>query len=329
MRRPAAPPRATHRAANSARNGPTTSGPTTYEPTTSPPNAPWRATKTVWAALATLAALLGAAGWWAAQPGQPPGTHPPVASTSATSGDTGTGTETQGAADRAAATIAPALALAGTSLRGTEMDGDWGIDANGRFRPTLALRQRFDYHLSLQGELSTPEITRLVADTLRRSHVDPAASEVMALWSRYVELQQHAWRVVADPRDPATLGAALAERVPVRRAYLGAVAADAFYKEEEDEFRDRVSRMNAGLPAAPPKEATDPPLRPDADARLAALRAEQSAWEQRLAASRAALQRIERNPALSPAQREAEANAHFAQHYAASEQLRARVLLGQ
>ena len=45
-----------------------------------------------------------------------------------------------------------------SSLRGADLDGAWDVDAQGRLRPTIALRRRFDQLLGLLGEATLEQI---------------------------------------------------------------------------------------------------------------------------------------------------------------------------
>ncbi len=162
---------------------------------------------------------------------EPPARPPPSASAGAMAPTNG----------RDLATLQRWLAE-GSSLRGAELDGDWGLDAPGRVEPRRALRRRFDQLLTLQGEASLDELTRLVRGGVQaaavRQGLDAATAqtrtdEVLAVWQRYLALQGQAYQHTVRPSDPSTWAAALAERQQARRAHLGPAWAAAFYAEEE------------------------------------------------------------------------------------------------
>jgi lipase chaperone LimK len=220
--------------------------------------------------------------------------------------------------------------LTQSSLAGTQADGDWGVDTQGRLQASHALRQRFDYYLSLIGEVPLPRIRTLVLQSAQAS-VPPAATEsIMAMWDKYVQLQQHNWKNAVDLRQPASWSAALIERQNVRRQALGADWAQAFYSEEERHLQDMLQRRNAGQNGAEP--ATDqlanmPALHPQAIEREAVVQAQWQAWEQRLDAARSHLLTISQAPELSALQRNQAAEQYLNSTFEGVELVRARALL--
>lgn len=220
-------------------------------------------------------------------------------------------------------------ALAVSSLRGSSADGDWGIDAAGRFRPSRELRRRFDYYLALQGEVPLDELQRWVEAQLRRSHGAAGAAQVMPVFAAYLRLQQHPWRTAADPQRPQTLGPALAERQQVRRELLGMEVAQAFYRDDDAALEALIAQANGG--GAPPAPAADEPggpeHLPDAPARLTQWQRQWDDWERRVASARAEISRVQAAPELSPPQRGAAIEATLAQRFDPADRARARALL--
>lgn len=234
----------------------------------------------------------------------------------------------EAASTRANATARLQAAMAATSLRDTQPDGDWSVGSDGRVQPGLALRRRFDHYLALQGELSPEALRPLLLQQVAEQHGPLAAADIGALWDRYVALQRHAWRTQADPRDPWSIGPALDERVRVRREQLGIAVAEAFYGEEHAALQALLAQVHAGM--APTKVGEDvlPPPQPDAAAREAEVVQAWAAWNARLAAAHEAIGRLRRAPELSAPQRDAAVEAWVEGHFSADERLRARALLG-
>ena len=78
-----------------------------------------------------------------------------------------------------------------SSLRGTQVDGEVVVGADGQLKPGIGLRHLFDYHLALIGEASLAEIRSLLQQELqRRGLTVSVAAVVMADFDRYVRLQQ-------------------------------------------------------------------------------------------------------------------------------------------
>ena len=75
-----------------------------------------------------------------------------------------------------------------SSLRGVELDGSWDVDGQGRLRPTLALRRRFDQLLTLAGEARVEEIGAYIEHEVRDLVGAPGAAAVLDAWQRYLAL---------------------------------------------------------------------------------------------------------------------------------------------
>jgi lipase chaperone LimK len=231
------------------------------------------------------------------------------------------------------------------SLRGSELDGDWGRWDGQQLLPDAALRRRFDQLLSSVGETTADELRQLVAWLAERDLGARGAQAVLDVWDRYLVLQRHNFRETLDLNRSDRWARVLQEHQTVRRELLGAGWADAFYAEEENALRQRLGQNVEPTNAATPSPAwTDPApsgMAPEAwqnqrvaalgqeaaDRLLAAERA-QADWDQRLAAARAAVDRLARAPELSPIQRQTAMQQWVDAHFQGSDRLRAGALLG-
>jgi hypothetical protein len=110
--------------------------------------------------------------------------------------------------------------LATTSLAGTQPDGDWRVNGQGQLVASRALRQRFDYYLSLAGEMPISSIEAAFRAAAEKDLKQTALGDVLALWQRYVQLQQHDWKHAVNLQKPESLSAAFSERQIVRRQSL-------------------------------------------------------------------------------------------------------------
>lgn len=222
---------------------------------------------------------------------------------------------------------------ANTSLAGTQPDGQWAADAQGQLRKDVALRQRFDYFLTLLGEQPLDQLRAVVQQQARAELPPSAVAQLMQLWDRYVQLQQHAFKTMVDLRQPSGWSAALLERQSVRRELLGADVAYAFYAQEERELQSMLARVGsgaAGSGSALP-ESSPVSVAPLADAlqREAQLQQEWKEWEQRLDTARVQIQRLQAAPELSAAQRQSALQQLLVSQFPhSSERLRAASILG-
>ncbi len=231
------------------------------------------------------------------------------------------------------------------SLRGSELDGGWGLWDGKRLLPDAALRRRFDQLLTTVGETTADELRQLVAWLAERDLGPQGALAVLDVWDRYLALQRHDFRETMDLTQPDRWGRVLQERQAVRRELLGAGWADAFYAAEENALRQRLDKSiePAKFSAAPPVWTDPAPPGMAAETwhsqRVAALGLEaadrlreeeraQADWDQRLAAARAAVDRLARAPELSTIQRQAAIQNWVDAHFQGSERLRASALLG-
>ncbi len=245
---------------------------------------------------------------------------------------------------RPMAQVEEALFVKG-SLRGTDYPS-WGTLRGEPVKPNRALRDRFDYYLLALNEASLAELTALVRMHAERDLGAQAAADILAVWERYLKLQQHAFKFAANPADPSSMQAALQEHQQVRQSTLGMHWAQAFYGEEEKLLANDLTQALSGQPAKAneehvlfqPPPGTDPQLLhqqrterfgAEAAQRLRDLDDEAAKWEQRLARARTEIDAIRSNPGYSPPQRDDAIARYLDGAYpAATERLRAEGLLG-
>lgn len=217
---------------------------------------------------------------------------------------------------------------ASSALRGTALDGDWGLDGAGQLQPTRALRQRFDHLLLLQGQAPLSALTAHLRWLAGQDDLTAAqADAVLQVWQRYLGLLQAPIRSVARPDQPDTVGPALAERQQLRRQWLGPAWAQAFYGEEEAALQAWMTRA-AGAPAEPAPWIDRTALDPQALQRLAQEEAMQARWQQRLTQARTELARLQAAPELSEPQRAQAQSRWLAEQFSPAERVRVHAVLG-
>jgi lipase chaperone LimK len=211
-----------------------------------------------------------------------------------------------------------------SSLRGVTLDGAWDVDAQGRLKPTMALRRRFDQLLSLAGEATVDEITAYIGHDVNLLAGSSAAAQVQGLWQRYVELQQYRFSVQPDMRDRGTWANALAERQQVRRRLLGEAVARAFFADEEAMLQTTIAAAPASVSFQSIDKST---LSPQAAQRLAQEDASWADWERRLADAKREQAALQAQAELSTQQRDEALLRYVAQRFSASEIIRVKALL--
>jgi lipase chaperone LimK len=231
------------------------------------------------------------------------------------------------------------------SLRDAALDGDWGVDGQGRLQPSLALRRRFDQLLTTLGEVNLDELTGWLLDRSLRDVGPTASAEIMAVWARYITLLEQHYTTALRLDDPQTWMQALAERQRARREILGPAWAEAFFREEEDALRRQAELArqagSSGRAAEPDWLHPDPQLSADelhqrrvaqygaeAAERLRAEDEAEARWQARLAQAREQVRALQQAPHLSEPQRQEAVEGWITSHFDAREQLRVRALLG-
>jgi lipase chaperone LimK len=117
--------------------------------------------------------------------------------------------------------------LEASSLRGATPDGDITIGREGRLRVDAALRRRFDWYLSLEGEFGLEEIRALLLADVRDAQ-GAAMSAVVAEWfDRYLGLRAELAQT-AFASDPALR---LAQLQSAQQRWFGA-SAEALFGDE-------------------------------------------------------------------------------------------------
>lgn len=180
----------------------------------------------------------------------------------------------------AAAAALPALnasgepALAATrvgrsSLRGSEVDGELRLAADGRLQMDAATVRFFEYHLALLGELELADIRALLAEHATQRLGASSVAEVMAAFERYLGLRQ------ALTALPA--GASLTDTLQARRAleqqWFGEDAEAMFGEARAHDARTAQRLDSSNAQTQPAAEAIAPAER---EARVALLAEEQS-----------------------------------------------------
>lgn len=327
-----------------------------------------------WVWIGAAVALGGAGLWWAASPGSGAEAAGATPAAVAASGSAVAATALAPLSAASAAMLAsvnppaaPASAVARAqvisvealrkagSLRGTEMDGDWGQFSGGVLTPSIRLRQRFDHLLIGIGEVDPDALRSWIADQVRTAHGDKGAAQVLSVYDAYIKLQRsQVGSKAADPSDPSAWQRWIAERAAARSEALGPAWAQAFFAEEERDLREfgerMVQRASAPPGALEPEQAAQKALLPTVtvlDPKAVALRQEQrvqyfgaegaqrlaaedkawAVWTQRIEAARQRRDHIASDKQLSELQRQQALEADLARHFQGTDLIRAKGLV--
>lgn len=154
-----------------------------------------------------------------------------------------------------------------SSLRGTEVDGEFEIDANGHLKITNGIRRTFDYFLTAVGEESVDTVVARIRAYIRNKLKDPAASEAEHILEGYISYknglkalqdQQKALRPELSMRESAVnldMVRNQIEQVKILRAqYLSSEVIQAFFGDDDAYDRYTMERLqvlgNSDLSAA-------------------------------------------------------------------------------
>lgn len=126
---------------------------------------------------------------------------------------------------------------AGTSLRGTQPDGELRVDTNGRLVLDASLVRVFDYWLALTGEIADAQIRARLLAQMQGTHGDAVAQQAIAIFDRYVAMRAE---LAAQP-PIADLEQRFAHLRDTRRRWFGADA-EAMFGAEEDYLAQTLAR---------------------------------------------------------------------------------------
>lgn len=124
------------------------------------------------------------------------------------------------------------------SLEGTSVPDGWAeTDNNGSLVPTPQLRQLFEYYLAALGEETLPQLVARIKQALARLE-EPARSEALAILGNYLDYKLALGELEATYGNSVAPGAEemqrqMAEIRALRRAWMDAQTADAFFANEE------------------------------------------------------------------------------------------------
>lgn len=125
------------------------------------------------------------------------------------------------------------------SLAGTEVDGEILIDENKNLHVTRRLRDFFDYFLATVGEESLPTIIERVKAYIRHRTPEPAQSQTIALFDRYIAYRA-ALRDVPEaggkPADQIDLDAIMQQKAAeqrLRQQFFDSKTILAFFGDED------------------------------------------------------------------------------------------------
>jgi lipase chaperone LimK len=172
-------------------------------------------------AVLLLASLGGLAAWWAADRSLP--VVPPAAVEAAPPEPS----------LRAGAPSSARLPPGPASLRGTEVDGELTVGADGHLLPTPGAITLFDYFLSTSGEEPSLRIRARIVAHIRANAPPIAAAEAEALLDTYLQYRERMRALTAEGTPPAELERRLQWIREERRRAFGAEVAEALFGEEE------------------------------------------------------------------------------------------------
>ena len=152
------------------------------------------------------------------------------------------------------------------SLRGTDVDGGLGVDADGHLVVHRDVLATFAYFLSASGEEPDAVLRQRILDHIHAQLDEPAASEAIALLDQYLGFREAVRELAQGGEVPHDLERRLQWLRELRREHFGTEHAEILFGEEEQALRVDLERRLV---------ATDPDLAPgERAARMAALEEE-------------------------------------------------------
>jgi lipase chaperone LimK len=131
------------------------------------------------------------------------------------------------------------------SLAGSAVDGELGVDRDGRFRPTAGAIRLFDYFLATLGETDVAGVRVLVAGEARR-RLPGQEADVLALFDAYVAYLG----ALSDEVQALAPREALERVVAIQEARFGAEQAATLFGEATQLALVILDEAEAGFPSA-------------------------------------------------------------------------------
>lgn len=156
--------------------------------------------------------------------------------------------------------------LSETSLKGTDVDGLYPVDADGNLVLSNSIKHRFEYFLSTMGEFPLEEVLEMVREDISLNLSSPAKEQALALFDDYVAYKYALADLEASLQAPQDYEIQDIQRFrfqldqlrAVRRDYLSSEAVDAFFGFDEiyDDFMlSRLEIQNNQQLSAEEKQA--------------------------------------------------------------------------
>ena len=133
------------------------------------------------------------------------------------------------------------------SLRGTEVDGRLQTDADGNLLISDQLRHLFDYYLSTTGEQNHAQIVAQIQALIRDSLDEPARSQALDLFQRYLDYQRALVELEQDFPAAADIDSLWARQDAVERLradLFSPAEHQAFFAAEESYNRFTLERLS-------------------------------------------------------------------------------------
>lgn len=206
--------------------------------------------------------------------------------------------------------------------------GGWSPKAwsvlGGKLVPGRALRERFDSYLPLGKGVTMVEVRATLEQDALADLGQANSVQVLAIWDRYARLQNHDWQRPFNGSEPKGWQATLNEQHKVRRQFLGADWAEAFFGEDEAALQRRIASLVAS-PRQPAASSLDDVLsRAPASAGLVASAASASrdGWRARADKARQEWAHLTQDASLDEGQRLIRIRQYLQQNFSGPEAAR-------
>jgi len=175
--------------------------------------------------------------------------------------------------------------LENSSLKGTQIDGLYPVDAQGHLVLADDIKHRFEYFLSLMGEFPLDAILQMVRDDIELNLQEPARAEALTLFNDYIAYKRNLVALENQLDAPADyevddiqrLRYQLQQLRNLRSQYLGDAVADAFFGFDDiydDYMLNRIEITNNRQLSDSEKQAQLDALQQQLPAELNDMRAE-------------------------------------------------------
>ncbi|MDM1344469.1 lipase secretion chaperone [Acinetobacter pseudolwoffii] len=138
-------------------------------------------------------------------------------------------------------------AFSSASQQDTEINCQMQLDASNRLTVNEQTRNCFEYFITQFGEKNLAQIQKDFKTYIRQNHKEPALSQILDLWDRYIQYRQGLGQLTAptglDQEDPAYYRSIYSSTQNLRKQYFSNYEIEGLFGTEDTYHEYTLDRM--------------------------------------------------------------------------------------